>query len=244
MKKKESTSWPWLTVMSLIVSIVLVSAWMVGQPQDNAPVQAAELGQARNTLAWKALDKPMDAQSAFGVQPAMSPSQAMTRHQAPSSALDSTTYPDFRADKQGRLVLDELTKEGFERIVALNERDAAQARVSELSKHLPAGAQRQAEDLYFRYQQYTAALAQAFTPGEQPPGDDAALQQLDTLHALRVEHFGAATAKALFGSDEETARQLILLTRSQDAPDLSHEQKVELAQQTYSRMKAAANPPK
>jgi lipase chaperone LimK len=158
--------------------------------------------------------------------------------------LDSTTYPDFRSDKQGHLVLDELTNDGLERLIALNDRDAAQAKVGELSKHLPPVARREAEDVYFRYQQYAVALGQAFTPGEHPPGDDAALQQLDALHALRIEHFGTDTAKALFASDEETARQLILLMRSQAAPDIGHAQQVELAQQTYDRMRAAARPPR
>ena len=241
MKKSESMSWPWRIVMGIIIVVALMSAWMVWQTPGSVAKQAVELGKPQGTtLVWKGLD----AASAAAPSSIVLPGQTVPTDHSQGSALDSTTYPDFRSDKQGMLVLDDLTKDGLERIIALNERGTAQAKVGELSKHLPPGAQRQAEDLFFRYQQYSAALAQAFAPGDQPSGDDAALQQLDALHALRVEHFGADTAKALFAGDEETARQLIILTRSQDSPDLSHDQKVELAQQAYDRMKAAAKPPR
>lgn len=242
MKKSSSRVWPWTIVAGIII---LVSAWVVWLAPGSLPSQAAEPGQAQAAPSTKqGQDKASAADTTMATLPGILPSQNAPPNPPPRSALDSTTYPDFRSDRQGQLVLDELTRDGLERVMALNDRDAAQVRIGALSKHLPPGARRQAEDLYFRYQQYTAALGQAFTPGDQPPSDDAALQQLDALHALRIEHFGADTAKALFASDEETARQLILLMRSQAAADLGHEQKVELAQQTYDRMKAATKPPR
>lgn len=149
----------------------------------------------------------------------------------PSSPLDNIAPSHFTADASGNLVTNATTRDELERLFALNTPAQAREQLQQLTQSLPPAAARQLIDLYARYQQYTAALAQAYPPGVVPANEQAALQQLDGIHALRVEHFGADTAAAFYGADEKTARQLIAQMLAQHDPNLTLDQKAQLAQQ-------------
>lgn len=161
----------------------------------------------------------------------------------PRSALEGTRYPTLRVGKDGSLVLDQAVQENLERLIALNDRAELKQKLNDMARSLPPAAARQLSDLLMQYAQYESALQQEFVQNEAPQNMQEALQQLDATHAVRVRHFGEATAKALFADDEEAARSILNLTRQQDEPGLSFEQRIELAQQVYAKLMAARSAP-
>ncbi len=158
------------------------------------------------------------------------------RGKVAGAALEGTRYEAMRVDPAGRLVLDNAVQENLERLIALNERAALQHKLDELGQGLPVSATRQLQDLLQQYQQYEAALKQAFADGGEALSAQDALRQLDAMHALRVRHFGEEAAHALFSDDEEVAREIIHLSMLQSDPSLGFEQRLELAQEAYSRL--------
>ncbi len=172
--------------------------------------------------------------------PAGTSSTVLAPVPAPRSPLDDIPPSHFHADSAGKLVTNATTRGEMERLFALNTPQEARAQLHQIEKGLPPAAARELNDLYTRYAQYSTALHQAFPPGVAPANETEALKQLDGLHALRVEHFGAETANALYGAEEQTARQLIELMRAQNDPKLSLEQKAQLAQDAMSKLPPSA----
>jgi hypothetical protein len=148
-----------------------------------------------------------------------------------ASPLDSVAPPVLRAGADGRLVLDPQARVDIERVHALYPRDEALARLKDASDGLPAQAQRQVQELYQQYAQYAQALAQAFPPDQSIDTVDEAMRQLQGLHDLRLQHFGADVAEAMYGDEERTSRELIALMKAQNKPGQSLQDKAEAAQE-------------
>lgn len=210
-----------------VIGAVLVGA-ALWQPWSAAP-GTGQRPATDGPSAWFTAQPP-------GASAATSGDAGAASTPAPASPLDSMTLPTFRADAKGALVTDAQTRVDIERIQAVYERDQAQAVLAQLTAGLPQQAQRQLHDLYQRHAQYSQAVAQALPPEhEGQPSMDEALQQLDVLHGLRDQYFGAEAAQAMFGDEEKTARELIELMRQQTDPKLSLEEKAERAQAAWKK---------
>jgi hypothetical protein len=123
-----------------------------------------------------------------------------------------TNDKTFRVNDSERLVLDEQTRLNMEALFARTERE-----------HLAAAKQQAIEPLP------ASAAAQA--------AEEAALAELDGLHALRVSHFGPLVARALYGEEEATSRQLVELMRLEKDQSLTLEEKAARAQQLHDSMR-------
>lgn len=176
-----------------------------------------------------------DSMSPASAMAASSPAKQAQESRLMPSPLDSTTYAEFSADAHGKLRVDASVADNLERLIALNDRSAALIKLRFMAQALPATAGHELFDLFNRYTQYALALSQASTSSDEPQTDAEAIGRLDKLHALRVQHLGAESARAMFGQDEEAVRQMLDLMRKQDYPSLTLGQKAELAQQALSQ---------
>lgn len=213
------------------VAAGLLVWWAHERPAGDQPLRpdAAQIGPTQTAAG------ELPASSFNWAMPAGTSSTVSAPLGAPRSPLEGTAPSHFHADSSGKLVSNSSTRNELERLVALNTPQEARAQLQQLAKALPPAAARELNDLYAHYTQYSTALVQAFPPGVAPANEAEALKQLDGLHALRVEHFGAEMADALYGAEEKTARQLIELMRAQNDPKLTLEQKAQLAQEAMSK---------
>jgi lipase chaperone LimK len=142
----------------------------------------------------------------------------------------------FRTDSSGRLIADEQARLNIEQLVALNDPPELQRRVQELTRTLPPAAAQQLPDLVDRYQNYSAALRQVVPPDQAPASEQDALTMIDTMHALRVQHFGPEVAAGFFAQEEKMQRQMVELMRLQSDQSLTMQEKAEKAQALYQQM--------
>jgi lipase chaperone LimK len=160
------------------------------------------------------------------------------REPTPQTETTSTTDPTgtFRIDGTGHLVIDEQTRLNMEALFART--DAADlAKVhEEITQALPPAAAAEASALLERYQNYSKAQRQAYPPGAAPATEEAALAELEGLHALRIAHFGSENAQALYGAEETLTRSLIELMRLEKDQSLTLEEKAARAQQLYDTL--------
>lgn len=150
--------------------------------------------------------------------------------------MSQTNDHTFRANASGRLVLDESTRLNIDALFARTERDRLPDAKQQAIDPLPAAAAEQAAELLEQYDNYQQAQRQAYPPGIAPPTEEAALAELDGLHALRVAHFGPVVARALYGEEEASSRQLIELMRLEKDQSLTMEEKAERAQRLRDSM--------
>jgi len=156
-----------------------------------------------------------------------------TQPDAPSTTDPTAT---FRIDGSGNLILDEQTRLNMEALLAkTNPADRPQAQAEVIQK-LPPAAAEQASALLDHFQNYSTAQRQAYPPGAAPATEEAALAELDGLHALRVAHFGSDVAHALYGAEEGLTRSLIELMRLEKDQSLTLEEKAARAQQLYDTL--------
>jgi lipase chaperone LimK len=156
----------------------------------------------------------------------------------PTTHSESITDPTgtFRTDGTGKLVVDEQTRLNMEALLAkTNPADLPQVQ-EEIVQKLPPTAAAQASALLDHFQNYSKAQRQAYPPGAAPATEEAALAELDGLHALRVAHFGADIAHALYGAEEALTRSLIELMRLEKDQSLTLEEKAAQAQQLYDTL--------
>ena len=137
----------------------------------------------------------------------------------------------FRVNDSARLILDEQTRLNMEALFARSERDRLAEAKQQAVEPLPAAAGAQAAELLEHYDNYQQAQRQAYPPGVAPATEEAALAELDGLHALRAAHFGPIVAGALYGEEEAVSRQLIELMRLEKDQSLTLEEKAARAQQ-------------
>jgi lipase chaperone LimK len=225
--------WPLAAVAAVAAGLLIW--WAHERPAGEQPArsEAARAAATQGAAGYAAGDTTVG--SFNWAMPAGTSSTVSAPLGAPRPPLDGMAPSHFHADSAGKLVSNSSTRNELERLVALNTPQEARAQLQQLAKTLPPAAARELNDLYAHYTQYSTALVQAFPPGVAPANEAEALKQLDGLHALRVEHFGAETADALYGAEEKTARQLIELMRAQNDPKLTLEQKAQLAQEAMSK---------
>ena len=142
-----------------------------------------------------------------------------------------TNDKTFRVNDSERLVLDEQTRLNMEALFARTEHDHLAEAKQQAIEPLPAAAGAQAAELLEQYDNYQQAQRQAYPPGVAPATEEAALAELDGLHALRVAHFGPLVARALYGEEEAVSRQLVELMRLEKDQSLTMEEKAARAQQ-------------
>ena len=147
----------------------------------------------------------------------------------------------FRVNAAGNLILDEQTRLKIEELLALTDPNKVQGEILERTKELPPGAARKAEDLVDRYRSYAEAQRVTYPPGDSAPlTEDDAVQQLDGLHALRVQHFGPDVAAAFYADEEKLSRELIELMRFEKDKSMTMEEKAAKAQALHDRLPTIA----
>lgn len=150
---------------------------------------------------------------------------------APTAASDPNN--PFRVDAAGKLIVDEQTRLDIEALFARTDRDGLLKAQQEIVQQLPAAASAEAVALIERYDNYSKAQRQAYPPGVAPATEEAALAELEGLHALRIAHFGPDTAQAFYGNEEKLTRALLDLMRLEKDQSLTMEEKAARAQQLY-----------
>lgn len=150
--------------------------------------------------------------------------------------LDTVAPPLCRATSRGDLLVNQQTRVDLERVYALNTQDEALAKLETCTSHLPLKAQRDVKNLYQQYVQYSKALQQTYPPGLNVGTVDEATQQLNGIHELRQQYFGAEGAEAMFGEEEKTTREMLVLMRQQSNAKLSLEERAERAQAEWSKI--------
>lgn len=159
------------------------------------------------------------------------------------SPLSTMSPPRFVADSRGRLVLNSDTHANLEKLLLDENPDTMRASLDRISKDLPPQAAAELKVLVAQFQQYSKALSHSISPENAPENEREGLQLLDSLHTLRVSYLGAESARAMFGSEEATTRQLIALMESQKDTNLTQQQKAERAQEIMSRQTLPQAPP-
>lgn len=221
----------WWTTLALAGAVAVggLAWWHAKAP---APVDPAQ-GSAETHIPWLSQVAPgtdntatriASGLGASGVQPAET-----------YNPLDHMVPPTFKANKDGTLAMVPQTRVDVERVYALYPRDEALAKLEAFSQGLPDQARRELKDLFQQYAQYSQAVAQTYPPGLNLNTVDEAARQLDGLHDLRVQYFGAERAEAMFGEEEKTSRELMTLMRQQGTPGQSLEDKATQAQATWKK---------
>lgn len=158
---------------------------------------------------------------------------------APESAPGKTNAKQpFRVDSTGKLVLDEHTRLNMEALFAETDRTELPEARQNAIETLPPAAAAEAAALLERYDNYSKEQRQSYPPGIPPATEEAALAELDGLHALRVAHFGPEAAKAFFGAEEDLTRSLIDLMRLEKDQSLTLQEKAERAQKLHDEIAA------
>ncbi|QYF92520.1 lipase chaperone [Massilia sp. PAMC28688] len=152
------------------------------------------------------------------------------------SPLSTMSPPRFSADSRGRLILNSDTHANLEKLLLEEDPVAMQAALDKISAGLPAQAAAELKVLAAQFQQYTKALSHTVSPENAPENERDGLKLLDSLHTLRVSYLGAEAARAMFGAEEATTRQLIALMAADKETHLTPQQKAERAQEILSRM--------
>jgi len=146
----------------------------------------------------------------------------------------------FRVNANGELVIDERTRLNMEAMIAQNDSEHLLDEAQEQTKHLPAVAARQAEELVQTFVQYQQAQRQMYPPRETPITEDDAIRELEGLRALRETHFGADVAHRLYGEEEAIAREMIEVMRVENDASLTTDEKLARARALRERLPGVA----
>ena len=215
----------WLSVIALALIAGLV-VFGPEQRQDAAePAAKAADGNEPTAAAVPSKDEEQQEPVPARAEDAASPAAE------PEANVAQTNDKTFRVNASGRLVLDEQTRLNMEALFARSERAQLAEAKQQAIEPLPAAASVQAAELLEHYDNYQQAQRQAYPPGVAPSTAEAALAELDGLHALRVAHFGQVVARALYGEEEAVSRKLVELMRLEKDQSLTMEEKALRAQQ-------------
>jgi hypothetical protein len=215
-----------------IIAIALALAFMFTPADRNREPQPTPPAAIRNEPA-ATVDTPETHDDAVGRASARPPDSSS---QPADPIVAQTNDKTFRINPSGRLTLDEQTRLNIEALFARTDRDRLAEAKQQAIDPLPAAAGAQAAELLEQYDNYQQAQRQAYPPGVAPPTEEAALAELDGLHALRVAHFGPVVARALYGEEEASSRQLIELMRLEKDQSLTMEEKAARAQRLRDSM--------
>ncbi|RZI85728.1 MAG: hypothetical protein EOP38_03970 [Rubrivivax sp.] len=226
----------WWVMLALATALVVAGlAWMPFKANDaQAPAQANSASSPSQASPWS-LNTQGDATTS-GLAGA---SAAVDTARAAPTPLDNIAPPIFRAKPNGDLVLDGQTRTAVERVHALYPRAEALTKLESFAQNLPESARRELKDLYQQYAQYDQAVAQTYPPGLAVDTIDEAAKQLDGLHKLRQQYFGAERADALFGQEEAISQQLLAQMRQHQDPKLSLPEMAEQAQEALKKNRAS-----
>jgi len=144
----------------------------------------------------------------------------------------------FHVDERDNLVLNKDTRISIEQLYALNTPEELDEKLQKLSTGIPSTAHRQLVHLIDYFDKYLRDLKQIYPPDVEPASVEQALEQLQSMHALRVRHFGADVADALFAEDEKTNRQLLELMLKDPDRNATLQEKAEKAQQALQHMQS------
>jgi hypothetical protein len=215
----------WLGIVALALALAFVLSPADRKEPTPPPVAAVNRPEADDDTVGRASARLPDA-----------PPQPTDTHEPPDPIVAQTNDQTFRVNASGRLTLDEHTRLNIEALFARTDRDRLGEAKQQAIDPLPAAAAAQAAELLEQYDNYQQAQRQAYPPGVAPPTEEAALAELDGLHALRVAHFGPIVARALYGEEEASSRQLIELMRLEKDQSLTMEEKAARAQRLRDSM--------
>jgi len=139
----------------------------------------------------------------------------------------------FKADANGRIVMNEKTRLDLERLYALYTLPERETKMTEIAATLPPEAARQLYQLMEQYQNYQAAMHQVYPPDREMTSIEQGVSQIDGMHGLRVQYFGEQAAAAMFGAEEKLQRDLYQQMENEKDPSLTLEEKAERAQRIY-----------
>lgn len=224
-----------LGIVCLIVAVgAAIFWWLRPDSSQSVETRAPDERPAATapTARAEAEAKPAEHTSTAEPEPA-APTPAP---EAPHGKTDGKN--PFRVDNTGKLILDEQTRLNMEALFAQTDRaNLAEAQQNATAK-LPPAAATEATALLERYDNYSKQQRQSYPPGIAPDTEEAALAELDGLHALRVAHFGPEAAKAFFAAEEEITRSLIDLMRLEKDQSLTLQEKAERAQKLHDQIEA------
>lgn len=223
---KSTVIWVGIALVAVAGVAVLSSLRHTDEPRT-APAAVAPTEPAAAVIDSSGGREHVDPAAASAAQP----DPAAPEEKVTAQTNDQT----FRVNDSGRLVLDQQTRLNMEALFARAQRDDLAEAKQQAVEPLPAGAAAQATDLLEDYDNYQQAQRQAYPPGVAPATEEAALAELEGLHALRAAHFGAVIARALYGEEESSSRQLIELMRLEKDQSLTLEEKAARAQQIERR---------
>jgi len=227
MRKKRTLVWLGVVAIAVAIGIVLGP---VDRQEEPRPTPAIT---TRNEPAATG-DSPASSESHESVAAVPAVSDSAPPEETVTAQTNDKT---FRVNDSERLVLDEQTRLNMEALFARTEPEHLAAAKQQAIEPLPASAAAQAAELLEQYDNYQQAQRQAYPPGVAPATEEAALAELDGLHALRVAHFGPLVARALYGEEEATSRQLVELMRLEKDQSLTLEEKAARAQQLHDSMR-------
>lgn len=148
----------------------------------------------------------------------------------------------FRADANGRLVVDQTMRLQLESLLALNNGPGLTAALDNDLAGLPAAAAARAHELLGQYQAYQEAQRQSFPPGQAPLLPEEGLAQLTSLQALRATYLGAENSRQMFAEDDAVARRLLELMREDTSTTLTMGEKAIRAQARYDSERNRVQP--
>lgn len=159
-----------------------------------------------------------------------------------ASPLSTMSPPHFAVDSRGKLALNGDTHANLEKLLIEENPETMRATLEHITSKLPAQAGADLTVLVGQFQQYSKALSHSISPENAPETEQEALKLLDSLHMLRVSYLGQETTEAMFGADEATTRQLIVLMGADKDPNRTLQQKAERAQDIISAGRQPASP--
>jgi hypothetical protein len=223
----------WLGILAIVLAIGLV--FSPGQRKHEP--QSTPAATVHSEPAAAAGSSPGDKGAE---QAATSPAPPVETGEPHEPVIAQSNEQTFRVNDSARLVLDEQTRLNMEALFARADGERLAEAKQQAIEALPAGAKAQAAELLEHYDNYQQAQRQTYPPGVAPSTEEAALAELDGLHALRVAHFGPIVARALYGEEEAVSRQLVELMRLEKDQSLTMEEKAVRAQQLRDSLPAEA----
>jgi len=217
-------------VCLIVASGATIIWWLRADVPQAAETRIEAEPPATNAPAATPAAKPADVMNVPEPQPSVLAAQ--------TTAAKTDGKNPFRVDASGQLVLDEQTRLNMEALFAQTDRaDLADAQRSATAK-LPPAAAAEAAVLLERYDNYSQDQRQSYPPGVAPVTEEAALAELEGLHALRVAHFGPEVATAFYATEEQLTRSLLDLMRLEKDQSLTLQEKAERAQKLHDEIEA------
>jgi hypothetical protein len=214
-----------VAIIAVVASIVAAELYF--NRDDTTRSSAAVPAETQKTSApqrpdlWTTLGTPT-----LGMGPRPAPATS----DAEIATVVGNTGEKFHVDAKGRLEQNENTRLHIEAMVALTDPGKLYDAIQDEVRSLPPAAAQRAAELVERYKIYIEDQKKLYPPGTPVVNEDEFQAQLDGLHALRIAHFGAKTAAALYGEEEAVNGELLELMRIENDPTLNMEQKAERAQ--------------